>query len=196
MVANRAAERDTADALAVAEQLGDDLALNLTRTTRGVTLVYQDGPARETGLEMLAEVCERALNQRFSMTVLPITNLCTARCKAQLGDIEGAIECSRTAVEELFSQGLSTWSAPTVSVLVESLLGRGSDGDLREARAAMDRLADLPTDPGYVLHEIWLLRLEALHAQARGEAAVIGVIGIATGACHIAGIRGTHEVGR
>jgi adenylate cyclase len=61
--------------------------------------------------------------------------------------------------------------APTASVLVESLLRRGSGSDLREARAAIDRLAALPTDPGYVLHEIWLLRLEALYAQALGDRA-------------------------
>ena len=171
LVADITAEGDTAEALVMAEQSGDDLALDLARTTRGVTLVYQDGPAPEAGLELLAMIRERALNQRFSMTLLPITNICTPRYKAQLGDIEGAIECSRAAVEELFSQGLSIWSGPTVAVLVESLLRRGSDADLREARAAVDRLAALPTDPGYVLHEIWLLRLEALLDQAHGDEA-------------------------
>jgi hypothetical protein len=30
-------------------------------------------------------------------------------------------------------------------------------------------LAPLPTDPGYVLQEIWLLRLRALLAQADGD---------------------------
>ena len=169
LVADSTAEGDTAEALVMAEQSGDDLALDLARTTRGVALVYQDGPAPEAGLELLAMIRERALNQRFSMTLLPITNICTERCKAQSGDIEGAIECSRTAVEELFGDGLSIWSAPTVAGLVESLLRRGSDADLREARAAIHRLANLPTDPGYVLHEIWLLRLEALHALALGD---------------------------
>ena len=171
LVADATADRETAEASAMAEQCGDDLVLDLTRTARGVTLVYQDGPEREAGLDLLATIRERALNQRFSMTLLPITNICTARYKAQLGDIEGAIECSRTAVEELFSPGPSIWSAPTVSVLVESLLCRGSDADMREARAAIDRLAALPTDPGYVLHEIWLLRLEAVLAQAQGDVA-------------------------
>ncbi len=171
LVADATADRETAEASAMAEQCGDDLVLDLTRTARGVTLVYQDGPEREAGLNLLATIRERALNQRFSMTLLPITNICTARYKAQLGDIEGAIECSRTAVEELFGPGPSIWSAPTVSVLVESLLCRGSDADMREARAAIDRLAALPTDPGYVLHEIWLLRLEAVLAQAQGDVA-------------------------
>jgi adenylate cyclase len=171
IAAGTTAERDTAEALAMAEQSGDDLALDLSRTARGVTLVYQDGPEPEAGLDLLAMIRERALNQRFSMTLLPITNICTARYKAQLGEIEGAIECSRAAVEQLFGDGLSIWSPPTVAVLVESLLGRGSDADVREARAAIHRLANLPTDPGYVLHEIWLLRLEALHALALGDEA-------------------------
>ena len=29
----------------------------------------------------------------------------------------------------------------------------------------------MPTDPGFVLHEIWLLRLRALLARARGDEA-------------------------
>ena len=54
-------------------------------------------------------------------------------------------------------------------MLVELLLQRGSDADLREARAAIARLAGRPTDPGVVLYEIWLLRLRALLAQAEGD---------------------------
>ena len=52
---------------------------------------------------------------------------------------------------------------------MEALLQRGSDGDLEEAQAAIDRLAAVPTDPGFVLNEIALLRLRALLARARGE---------------------------
>ena len=33
----------------------------------------------------------------------------------------------------------------------------------------MDRLAAVPTDPGFVLHELPLLRLRALLARARGD---------------------------
>jgi hypothetical protein len=47
--------------------------------------------------------------------------------------------------------------------------GRGSDGDFDEAQRAIDRLAALPTEPGFVLHDIWLLRLRALMAQAKGD---------------------------
>ena len=55
------------------------------------------------------------------------------------------------------------------SVLVESLLRRGGAKDVQDAQDAMDRLAAVPTDPGFVLHEIWLLRLRALLARAHGD---------------------------
>jgi adenylate cyclase len=136
-----------------------------------VVLVYQGGPEREAGLELLALIRERALSERFSMAPLPVVDVCTARSKAAMGDFDGAIECSRAAVEYVFRSGALVWLALTISALVESLLGRGSDADMREARAAIDRLAALPTDPGFVLNEIWLLRLEALLARALGDEA-------------------------
>jgi adenylate cyclase len=54
-------------------------------------------------------------------------------------------------------------------VFVESLFRRGSEDDLRAAREAIERLAALPTDPGFVLKEIWLLRLRAVLSQAEGN---------------------------
>ena len=41
--------------------------------------------------------------------------------------------------------------------------------DLHEAQAAIDRLAAVPTEPGFVLNDIWLLRMRAWEAQARGD---------------------------
>ena len=40
---------------------------------------------------------------------------------------------------------------------------------MAEAEAAIDRLVALPTDPRFVLRDIWLLRLRALVAQAHGD---------------------------
>ena len=57
------------------------------------------------------------------------------------------------------------------TILVESLLARGADGDLQEAQAAIDRLDEVPVEPGFVLHEIPLLRLRALVAQTQGDEA-------------------------
>jgi adenylate cyclase len=57
------------------------------------------------------------------------------------------------------------------TVLVEAQLRRGADGDLQDAQGAIDRLAAVPTDPGFVLNEIWLLRLRALLARSNGDEA-------------------------
>ncbi len=63
------------------------------------------------------------------------------------------------------------WLALSAATLVELLLQRGSDADLPEAQDAIARLAAVPTDPGVVLFEIWLLRLRALLAKADGDEA-------------------------
>ena len=54
-------------------------------------------------------------------------------------------------------------------VLVETLLDRGSEGDVVEAEAAIERLASAPADEGLVIREIWLLRSRTLLARARGD---------------------------
>jgi hypothetical protein len=76
----------------------------------------------------------------------------------------------RAAVDHLFREGrLLGWGVPATGVLVETLLERGADGDVAEAEAAIIRLADAPADDGPVIREIWLLRLRALLARARGD---------------------------
>jgi adenylate cyclase len=59
--------------------------------------------------------------------------------------------------------------------LVEALLARGSalgsDEDINGAERAIDTLAAVPTEPGFVLHELAVLRLRALLSRARGDAA-------------------------
>ena len=56
-------------------------------------------------------------------------------------------------------------------MLGEALLQHGSGTDLREARAAIERLAAAPTDMGFVLQETWLLRMSALLGLAHGDEA-------------------------
>jgi hypothetical protein len=58
---------------------------------------------------------------------------------------------------------------PATSVLTESLLRRGTEQDLKEAQTAIDQLAACPTDPGFVLYELPLLRLQALGERARND---------------------------
>ncbi len=161
--------RDTAEFLSVAEQSGDDLALDLARGIHGIALTYQDGPERERGFELLAKVRERTADNRFLLTNLLLIDVHVAREKARSGDIGGAIELARSVFDEVLNLGRCQWAALTTSVLVDALLQRSGDGDLDEADRAIAGLAAMPTDPGFVLHEIALLRLRTLLARARGD---------------------------
>jgi adenylate cyclase len=62
----------------------------------------------------------------------------------------------------LFDSGGCIWRALATTALVEALLQRRGDADLGDARAAIDRLAAVPTDHGFVLNELALLRLRVL----------------------------------
>jgi hypothetical protein len=78
----------------------------------------------------------------------------------------------RTTVDHLFREGqLLVWGIPATSVLVETLLDRGTESDVAEPEAAIERLAAAPADQGLVMRDIWLLRLRALLARAHGDAA-------------------------
>jgi adenylate cyclase len=48
-------------------------------------------------------------------------------------------------------------------------LRRGGHTDLQQAQAAIDRLAAMPTEPGFIMYDIWLLRMRAWEAQARSD---------------------------
>jgi adenylate cyclase len=61
------------------------------------------------------------------------------------------------------------WRGRATEILVQLLVRRGSIGGLDKAQAAIDRLAAISTDPGFVLHELPLLRSRALLALARGD---------------------------
>jgi hypothetical protein len=66
---------------------------------------------------------------------------------------------------------LLVWGIPATGVLVETLLDRGTESDVAEAEAAIERLAAAPADDGLVIRDIWLLRLHALLARVHGDVA-------------------------
>ena len=159
---------DTAESLRVAEQSGDDLILVLARLSRGIAFVHGDQQQRAEGEAMLASV--RATCERNGWTLgLLIVDMQIAKAKAVTGDIDEAIELSRAVLNRQFEIGAMYYRGVTTTLLVETLLRRGSDADLREAEAAVDRLAAVPTEPGFVLHDLSLLRLRALLAKARNH---------------------------
>lgn len=105
----------------------------------------------------------------WQVTVL-FADVYLARDRARQGDRDGAIPVMRAGVDHLLSEGRSReWGIPATSALVETLLDGGTENDVVEAEAAIERLAAAPVDDDSTLRDIWLLRLRALLARARGE---------------------------
>ncbi len=168
LLPDSAAMSETAEALQRAEQSGDDLALIAARCARGIALVNCiDPPAN--AVDELAELHEAIVLRRYATGEMERFRIHVAKEKAKQCDLDGAIEISRGVLAFLFSSGEMVCLGPTTTVLVESLLRRRSDVDLQEARVAIDRLAAVPTEPGFVLHELPLLRLRSLSAKADGD---------------------------
>jgi len=165
--------RELEDALRVAERSGDDLALSIARMTLGYALVHRPTAAdRDRGQQLLTEVSDAFVRQRYAFAELPLVNVYVARERARGGDPDGAIPLMRANVDQRFLDGrLLAWGIPATGALVETLLDRGADGDVAEADAAIERLATAATDDGLAVRDIELLRLRALLAGARGDAA-------------------------
>ena len=158
----------------MAERSGDDHGLSIARLTLGVALVHRPTDAeRDRGQQLLAEVSEMFLRREKNLGDLPGVEVYLARERARRGDRDNAIPLMRAAVDQLVREGQlpGVWGIPATGVLAETLLDRGSDGDVAEADAAIERLAAAPADDGLVIRDIWLLRLRALLAQARGDGA-------------------------
>jgi class 3 adenylate cyclase len=170
LAADAAALRETAGALQMAEQAGDEYTLAAAQLTRGLVLVRQDD-GRKDGFKLLTQARDAARTKGFTMNALAVVDPEIAREKARQGDLDGAIELARTALDEMFERGAMFLRGVATTILVESLLARGAGGDLLEAQAAIDRLEEVPVEPGFVLHEIPLLRLRALVAQTHGDEA-------------------------
>jgi adenylate cyclase len=170
MLADDAALANIDEALDVAERSSDDVALGLARLTMAFALLYRDSPAeRRRGASMLARVREMILAKRFYATELPNVEVWEARERAAGGDRDGALPVIRKAVDSLFDAGQWGYLVGATGVLVDTLLARGAAGDLDEADRAIERLTTGPADEGPMLRDIWLLRLRALVARARGE---------------------------
>jgi hypothetical protein len=167
---DHSAMRESEDALGIAERSGDDHAVTLARMTLGLALVYRPTASeRDRGNQLLAEVREAFLRSGHYLCELPIINVHLARERARRGDRDEAIPPMRAAVDHLFREGhLLTWGVAATGVLVQTLLDRGTESDVAEAQAAVERLAGASADEDLV-REIWLLGLRALLARAHGD---------------------------
>jgi len=171
LVPDDVAVGEIVDALRIAERSGDDIALAFAQMTLGIALVHHHTAAeRDRGQRLLAEVGEVFLRRGYNLCDLTGVSVYAARERARRGDRDEAIPLMAAAVGHLLGEGqLPVWGIPATGVLVETLLDRGAEGDLMEANAAIERLVDAPADDGLVMLDVWLLRLRALLARARGD---------------------------
>jgi adenylate cyclase len=128
-----------------------------------------DGPQRSDGLQLLAVARDSVLEKRFITSQLGIVDLEMAKENARSGDRDGAIEILRIVVDDAFATSYVIQLGASVTALVETLLERGTNADIAEAQTAIERLAAVPVEPGFVLYDVTLLRLRALLARARRD---------------------------
>ena len=170
LLPDAAALAETADVLRSAEKSGDDVALALAQVALGLLLTYAAPNNHVAGVELMAKGREAQLLQRGLLSVAMV-DIRTALLKADTGDLDDAIAIARATLNELTNSGEMLIRGAASAALVAALLMRGNDTDVDEAEAAIERLAAVPTEPGFVLHEIHLMRLRALLARAHGDEA-------------------------
>jgi adenylate cyclase len=156
-----------AEAVEVAQQSGDNAALAYALLNRATTLIHSEGGS--VGFDFLAKAREVIVDEQLTVTLRRMSDIEIARQRARSGDPDGAIDLATTVLAEQFDTGEMIFRGPATTVLVEALLSRGSAADVKEAELAVDRLAAVPTEPGFVLHELPVLRLRALLARAHGD---------------------------
>ncbi|MDT5017297.1 MAG: hypothetical protein QOD39_3457 [Mycobacterium sp.] len=157
--------------VSTAQRSGDDTAVTFSYINQASTLLHSPVGDRTAGLAALAAARKMLVREKLTLTLRRMTDIELARDSAVSGDLDHAIELAQTVVREQFANGEKIFRGPATTVLVEALLQRDGAGDMQAAQQAMDALAAVPTDRGFVLHELPLLRLRALMARACGDAA-------------------------
>jgi adenylate cyclase len=169
LLADDDAVRETAEAVRIAEEGGDDATLGVAHIAHGLVLSRSATLAeRDVALGLLRRARDAQVRRRMLLTAT-CADIGIVELTAQAGEVRGAIESARRIVDQLFETGEMFLRGFATAALVEALLRRGSDTDKQEAVAAIERLAAVPTDPGFVLNEIPLLRMRALLAKAQGD---------------------------
>jgi class 3 adenylate cyclase/RecA/RadA recombinase len=161
--------RETAEALEIARHGADDFTLVNAEFAHGLVLVRREDTDRERGFELLAKTARLALEHRYTIIAAWCADLDVAAEMDRRGEYHRAIELAKEVLENELRCGEHINLGWTTTVLVESLLHRGAEGDLDAAQAAIDRLATLPAEPGFLYHDLPMLRLNAMTARARGD---------------------------
>ncbi|AKK29024.1 adenylate/guanylate cyclase domain-containing protein [Mycobacterium sp. EPa45] len=155
-------------ALRTIDQTGDNFTLDIARFACATASLMHLGRNPSADVRLLEVVSESTSAQDNALGTL-CARTALAGHHSRIGDAEVAVALSEKIVEEVFSGGEMLLRGPATSALVEALLRRGSEADVREARSAIDRLGAVPTEPGFVLFDLPLLRMRALLAQSDGD---------------------------
>ena len=162
--------RDTADTLALAEQSGDDLGLDLARSARGIALIHSGGRDRGQGLDLLLTTWERQGPLAAAVFQRVIDRRGVHRARA--GPARRHRQCCQVGPacgRAPHRRGSIMWNIPATAALVEVLLTRRLDRDLAEADAVIQKWTTMTCELGVTLHEVWSLRMRAQLARARNE---------------------------
>jgi adenylate cyclase len=162
---------ETAGILERAQQCGDDHSLSSAVFLHGLILAQRPEPDRSRGLSLLVTVREAVTQQRALAVFLPLIDIEFAKQKARHGLIDDAVVVLEAVLDDVIASGGIGPHGHATEVMVELLLQRGEPADVAAAREAIERLEAMPVEPGVVVHNIVLLRLRALVAQARGDEA-------------------------
>jgi hypothetical protein len=158
-----AAVRVSEEALRAAET-SHDIALYLAKYTLAYALLNRNtATERRRGLDMMVEF--RGFVRERGPFLAPVAELWIARDMARRGERDAAITAMRQAVDEIEQGGRLFYGILGSSVLVETLLERGGEGDVVEARQIVDHLADLRAGYDSAMLDTILLRLRALLAR-------------------------------
>jgi len=111
------------------------------------------------------------VRQTYFLIHLPVLDLYALRDTEASDDFDRAVASMRQAVDDLIRDGQFVQGIWGSAVLVEKVLKRGTADDLALADNTIDNLAKLPDDVSGVVRDVWLLRLRALLAKARGDKA-------------------------
>ena len=166
-VPDTASLTQTAEWLHEAEESGEGTAITLARLIRAITLIHASPNSSEEGVALLVRAHDSL--SWLSSALRRMADVEIADFKARRGDLDVAIALAQATLDEQFETGEMITRGVATRVLVEALLRRGAPADVDSARAAVDRLAAVRTEPGFVLHELPVLRSRALLAHAEGD---------------------------
>jgi hypothetical protein len=160
--------RTAEDVMRITSGSSSDFAVIGAQLTLAIVLVYSDSAAdRRRGLELMIHTRDGDLPEG-APSLVPLARVWVAREQARNGDRDAAIPVIREAEKELHREGRVGGAVGVTEILVETLLQRGTESDLEEARQAIDQLAKV-AKPGSAMQQITLLRLRTLLAKATGD---------------------------